>query len=337
MVHHSITELVLHHFTPRPCTQRLVLSFLLIYMVLATASAFEGAVEEDGDASLPPAWYSRAGLEQPPPAPRGAPLAEVRHRRPRRGCMSGCQVESSHYFLFVPFQGVIKLSASTIAECAKQMNATCMGRCLQAIKIRQLGPIQNITSVADRPMSSFWPPRSSDKRPCDCGRGFGIYSAGTRSAMWYFAGPTDASPPRVLEARVETGGVGGGLGGDRLVVRHAALGNRTSCPFVFMVASGLVMGLKSATESPSPHAEFPIWATILLSLASVLLMSGVAFVVIRMRSGRSSSSVAARQQAAVTTQKRGSNRGKAETKEEDVASLRDPLLLGEEGKAQDGK
>lgn len=231
----------------------------------------------------------------------------------------------------------------TTPECRSQLNATCFGRCLEAIKVTQLGPVHNLTSVAKRPLSPFWPPRSQDKRPCHCGRGIGLYSANTRSALWYFQGPTEASPPRVLNASVEEGG--DGRGSHLVVVRHAGLGGR-SCPFVFEVASGLVMGVKSAGGSPSPHADFPIWATILLSIAGVLLLSGMAFLVIKLRSGpaspsSSSSSSSSSRRRASNKEGGGGSRTKVRVratveKEEEVASLKDPLLLGEEGKANDG-
>ena len=95
------------------------------------------------------------------------------------------------------------------------------------------------------------------------------------------------------------------------------------------------MGLKSPTGGrPSPHKEFPIWATILLAVAGVLVLSGIAFVVIKVRSASPSSSTASRQQRRRRQQQQEAKKGAAPG---EVASLQDPLLLGEEGKANEGR
>lgn len=168
--------------------------------------------------------------------------------------------------------------------------------------------------------------------PCHCPQGYGLYRAGTGSAVWYFPGPTDVSPPRVLNITI------GGSDGQHLVARHAALdGNRgnRSCPFVFEVAEGLVMGVKSPSGGrPSPHKDFPIWATILLAVAGVLVLGGTAFVVIRVRSASASSSSST---SASRQRRRRQQGGRKREEGEEVASLQDPLLLGEEGKANEGR
>ncbi len=236
-------------------------------------------------------------------------------------------------------QGVIRLSKSTTsAECLAHLNSTCFGRCLEAVKVTQLGPIHNISSV-QHPTLPFWPPGSQEKQPCDCGHGYGLYSAERRTALWYFKGATEAAPPRALNVSVADG---------KLVIQHAAMGAR-GCSFYYDLASGQCMGLKGAGGQPSPHAEFPLWATILLAIAGVMVLSGVAFVVIRVRApaaGSGSSSRGRRRPGAVAKRSGGgssSSRAKVAVKVragneagEDVASLTDPLLLGEEGKADGG-
>lgn len=131
-----------------------------------------------------------------------------------------------------------------------------------------------------------------------------------------------------------------GDGNPRLVVRHAALPAVRSCPLVFDITQGTVMGLRSPSPRESPHSEFPIWATILLAVAGVLLLSGIAFVVIKLRSPPAASATArgGRGRRNNGHGKRGGVRVQVGAGVEDgeEATLKDPLLLGEEGKAGDG-
>jgi hypothetical protein len=240
-------------------------------------------------------------------------------------------------------QGIIRLSKTqTSPECRARLNRTCFGRCLEALRVTQLGPLHNLSSVVEpTPLSPFLPAGSPDKRPCDCPRGYGIYLASNKTALWYW---NTGDTPRVLNVSIDANNNG------KLVLRHAAVpdaGTNETCRFVYDVAEGQCMGLKGGVQ-PRPHAEFPIWATILLAIAGVLLLSGMAFVVIKLRSPPPSSYARRRRQEASSKRKGGGasssgggSRARVSVKtvpegEEVVASLTDPLLLGEEGKADGG-
>lgn len=59
---------------------------------------------------------------------------------------------------------MIRLSTTqTSSQCRAQLNATCFGRCLEALLVNQLGPLHNLTSLAEHPISPRWPPRSQEK------------------------------------------------------------------------------------------------------------------------------------------------------------------------------
>lgn len=161
-------------------------------------------------------------------------------------------------------------SAST---CVAQLNKTCFGLCMQTLRVDQLGPLQNLTSLAVNPVSPRVPRPSATPNPCDCPRGLGVYLAANRSARWTFPG---AMPPRSFNVSMSSDGT--------LLVRHAqTLGERRTCTYTFQVASGVVMGLEAGdgTKKPKKRSSFPVWATILIAVAGVFSLSALAFAVLR--------------------------------------------------------
>ena len=131
------------------CTQHRppLLLLLLLLMLLSFIARGAGAAAPgtpDWWRAIAPDYVGdwdlemETGTEQAPPpnGPRGAPLAE----------------------------GVIRLSKTlTSSDCRDHLNSTCFGRCLEALRVHQLGPLHNLTSLAEHPISPRWPPRSQDK------------------------------------------------------------------------------------------------------------------------------------------------------------------------------
>lgn len=212
-------------------------------------------------------------------------------------------------------EGVIRLSPAKSAAllaanpnketCLAQLNKTCFGQCLQALRINQFGPLVNLTSLAEDATSPYFPVRGETKERCDCPHGVGVYHPANGSAVWAFPGTT---PPRMLNVTTsKADGV--------IVVRHMTH-TRWSCPYVYDIASGVVMGVKAqkAKGGVGGGATFPVWATVLIAIAGVLVLSSIAFVVIKTRSVAPA--------AAATT----SSSKKAKKKVRIRTTLRDPLL-----------
>jgi len=250
-------------------------------------------------------------------------------------------------------EGVIRLSSTlpptptdknqsttdTAAEaaCLAKLNKTCFGQCMQSLRINQLGPILNISSVVvPTPISPYYPVRSDIKQPCECPRGLGVYLAANASALWTFPGTT---PPRTFNVTIGSNGM--------LVVRHLeSIGERFNCPYTFEVASGVVMGLRAKNDKDKKGGGgsiFPLWATVLIAIAGVLCLSGVAFIIIRRGAARQTELAGAGAGASSSSKKHHQHVRQSGGKSEKgkkvrmarggggSASLRDPLLeLGDE-------
>jgi len=221
--------------------------------------------------------------------------------------------------------------AAAKAACLAQLNKTCFGQCMQQLKINQLGPLLNISSVVT-PISPYVPVRSDTKQPCECPRGLGVYLAANASAIWTFPGTT---PPRTFNVNMGSNGM--------LVVRHVeSKGERLSCPYTFEVASGVVMGLRAKNDKDKKGGDgsiFPVWATVLIAIAGVLCLSGIAFVIIRRGAARQTAAASSSSKRHHHHQHVRQSGGKSEKGKKvrmagaggGSASLRDPLLeLGDE-------
>ncbi|KAM3569460.1 hypothetical protein VYU27_008441 [Nannochloropsis oceanica] len=217
------------------------------------------------------------------------------------------------------------------AGCLTQLSKTCFGQCLAQLKINQLSFLLNISSVvAPIPMSPSVPVRSNTKKRCDCPRGLGVYLAAYNSAIWTFPGTT---PPRTFNVTMGSNSM--------LVVRHLkSKGERFNCSYTFEVASGVVMGLRAKDDqyqNDGGGSIFPVWATILVTIAGVLCLSGIAFIIIRRGAARQSATAAcsSKKYHNHSQQHTRQSYGKWEkAKKVRIAgktSLRDPLLeLGDE-------
>ena len=200
--------------------------------------------------------------------------------------------------------GVIEVSEKENGlRCYKELNSSCFGQCLFKLQVQQTGPVHNLSSLAAPHYGAM------RRKTCECPHGYGVYHAINSSATWYFTALRGEPAPRVMNVTIERD--------NKVVLRHAQIGERT-CPYIFDVTDGLVMGLQAKGGSTRKKGSgFPLWATILLAMGGVFLLAGIVFMLIG--KNRKSSGAAA---AGGASRKKKGGRGGGENE----PTLRDPLL-----------